>query len=670
VSVGLAICGYACAACVSEWCAWFPWISSVVCVVCVVRFPTIVRACHAACNAHLVPTLRALHHRVPRSYKRAHVPGRVEGVCCVPRNTRFPRADFFLLMNFEGEGTKQNNQSVSEGAPLLERPTPSEVDKDPALHQIDTHLRLPPLLQSTDLGRKILPAIAAGYADDPMSKNGVRKPFRWFDDYIVLDDPSITTNLRVYVPGASILPEEPESSLRRIIVNSSHKAVGHQSSEKSYIIARQNFYWPGMKRDFDEFCRSCSECQRVKDLTTKPFGIAQILEIPVQPWDSISMDFVGPLPSSNGYKHIMVIMDRFSAAIILVPLKDTFSARDVADVFLVHVYARYGLPKSIVSDRDARFTSHFWQASHRQIGVDLLMATSFHQNTNGQVERANRTIAQMLRIFARHRPTEWARHLWRVEHAVNHSPTSTMQRSPNEIQFGHAPRFLPLQYDSNVPAVNSYLQQQAVDNAVARDVLLAARYRQADVAAKRRNPNRQFEVGQFVLYKRRTYGKGTSRKLTDIWKGPYQITQIDSSTGNCTLALPKTKRIYPIFATDKLKLFHGDPSNATPPPSLDEEQEHDDSLYNIEKILDHKKVDGKDWWYIKWENYGPEDNSWEPDENVRDAGIDAIIEFLSDRDPDYASTAVTLPPDFFYPSDDSFCSSDSESSLSTLSDRE
>jgi hypothetical protein len=148
-----------------------------------------------------------------------------------------------------------------------------------------------------------------------MSKNGVRKPFRWFDDYIVLDDPSITTNLRVYVPAASILPEEPGSSLRRIIVNSSHKAVGHQSSENSYIIARQNFYWPGMKRDFDEFCRSCSECQRVKDLATKPFGVAQILDIPVQPWDSIAMDFVGPLPSSNGYKYIMVIMDRFSAKI-------------------------------------------------------------------------------------------------------------------------------------------------------------------------------------------------------------------------------------------------------------------------------------------------------------------------------------------------------------------
>jgi hypothetical protein len=306
------------------------------------------------------------------------------------------------------------------------------------------------------------------------------------------------------------------------------------------------------------------------------------------------------------------------------------------------------------------------------------MATSFHQNTNGQVERANRTIGQMLRIFTRHRPGDWARHLCRVEHAFNHSPTSTMQRSPHEIQFGHIPRFLPLQFDSNVPAVNEYLDQQAVDNAVARDALLAARYRQADIAAKRRNPKRHFEVGQYVFYKRRTYTKGTNQKLADIWEGPYKITHIDASTGNCTLSLPKGKRVYPIFATDKLKLYHGNPNNAIPPPSDDEEP--DQTLYNIEEILDHKKVNGQDWLYIKWANYGPEDNSWEPDENVRDFGADAILEFLSkrnqqstgnDEDTEYNSTAVYLPHDFFFPSDEeSFCSSDSEYSLPSPSEKD
>jgi hypothetical protein len=258
------------------------------------------------------------------------------------------------------------------------------LEESPHPQQFDTHDRLPPLLQDTDLGYKLLPAIINAYAEDPMVRNGVRQPCRWFNDkYIVLDDPSITTNLRVYIPEASIIPDEPASSIRQMIINRSHKAVGHQSSEKSYIIARQSFYWPGMKRQFDEFCRQCVDCQRTKDLTTKPQGEAHILEIRLRPWESIAIDFLGPFTSCNRYKNIMVIIDRFSSAIILIPLKDTFSARDVADVFLMHYYARYGLPTSIVSDRDTRFTSHFWQGLHRQIGIDSLMATSFHQNVTG-----------------------------------------------------------------------------------------------------------------------------------------------------------------------------------------------------------------------------------------------------------------------------------------------
>jgi hypothetical protein len=176
----------------------------------------------------------------------------------------------------------------------------------------------------------------------------------------------------------------------------------------------------------------------------------------------------------------------------------------------------------------------------------------------------------------------------------------------------------------------------------------------------------------------RTYTKGTNRKLADIWEGPYKITHIDASTGNCTLSLPKGKRVYPIFATDKLKLYHGNPNDAIPPPSDDEEP--DETLYNIEEIRDHKKVNGQDWWYIKWANYGPEDNSWEPDENVRDFGADAILEFLSkrnqrstgnDEDTEYNSTAVSLPHDFFFPSDEeSFCSSDSEYSLPSPSEND
>jgi hypothetical protein len=96
----------------------------------------------------------------------------------------------------------------------------------------------------------------------------------------------------------------------------------------------------------------------------------------------------------------------------------------------------------------------------------------------------------------------------------------------------------------------------------------------------------------------------------------------------------------------------------TPPSSETEPQE--DKLYEVNEILDHKRENGKDYWYISWLGYGLEDNSWEPDDYVRDDAADAIYEYLSKqaRDSDFTTTAVSLPAYFFYPSpDESFCSS-------------
>jgi hypothetical protein len=292
------------------------------------------------------------------------------------------------------------------------------------------------------------------------------------------------------------------------------------------------------------------------------------------------------------------------------------------------------------------------------------MSTAFHQITNGQVERANRTIGQMLRIFTNNNQNEWAHHLWRVEHAFNNSPTSTMDgRSPQEIMYGHIPRSLPAVSTSNVPAVNEYLEQQEVDNAVARDSLIAARYRQANIASRRRNQKNPFEVGQLAFYKKLTREKGKVRKLTAIWEGPYEITDIDEATGNCTLKLPKDKRIHPVFASDRLKPFRGQTSMLPTPPRSDSEADpQEDKLYEVNEILDHKRENGQDYWYVSWLGYGPEDNSWEPDDYVRDGAADAIYEYLSRqaRDSDFTTTAVSLPAYFFYPSPgESFCSASS-----------
>jgi hypothetical protein len=177
------------------------------------------------------------------------------------------------------------------------------------------------------------------------------------------------------------------------------------------------------------------------------------------------------------------------------------------------------------------------------------------------------------------------------------------ERSPNEIMYGHVPRTLPVISTSNVPAVNDYLEQQEVDNVVARDALLAAQYRQANIAARRGNTRKPFEVGQLPFYKKLTREKGKVHKLTAIWEGPYEITEINADTGNCTLKLPKDKRIHPVFAPGQLKPFC-DRNLLFLTPQLSE-ADPEEKMYDVKEILDRKRENGKDYRYVSWAGYGP-----------------------------------------------------------------
>jgi transposase InsO family protein len=156
------------------------------------------------------------------------------------------------------------------------------------------------------------------------------------------------------------------------------------------------------------------------------------------------MDFVGPLTESQGFKNILVIMDRFSGFLLCFRLPEKYSAIHAADTFLHTFYGRYGLPETIISDRDSRFTGKFWQTLQKTMGIEFLMSTAFHQETNGQVERTNKTIMQMLRIYANSPGSNWAGNLWRVEYAHNTAKATWHDKSQFEMVHGHPPIEIPL----------------------------------------------------------------------------------------------------------------------------------------------------------------------------------------------------------------------------------
>ena len=120
------------------------------------------------------------------------------------------------------------------------------------------------------------------------------------------------------------------------------------------------------------------------------------LPIPDRSWQSIGMDFMGPLPKSNNFDYLLVVIDQLMSLVYLVPTTTMVTARGVTWLILKEVMRLHGIPESIVSDRDTKFTSIFWKELHRLMGSKLLMSTVFHPQTDGATEQANRSIAQIL----------------------------------------------------------------------------------------------------------------------------------------------------------------------------------------------------------------------------------------------------------------------------------
>ncbi|KAJ0705064.1 putative nucleotidyltransferase, Ribonuclease H [Helianthus annuus] len=330
---------------------------------------------------------------------------------------------------------------------------------------------------------------------------------------------------RIWVPK--------QGEIRNRILEEAHKSryTVHLGNNKMYQDLRNNFWWIGMKKDIAEYVSKCLTCSQVKAEHQKPSGLLQQLEMPVWKWELITMDFVTKLPRTRkGNDAIWVIVDRLTKSAHFLPMKETFSMERLAKLYVDEVVSLHGVPLSIVSDRDSRFTSHFWTSFQKAMGTRLNLSTAYHPQTDGQSERTIQTLEDMLRACVIDFGGNWDSHLPLIEFSYNNSYHSSIETAPFEALYGRKCRTPVCWAEIGESQLSGpEIVQETTDKITQiKERLKTARDRQKSYADNRRKPL-EFQVGDKVLLKVSPW-KGVVRfgkkgKRSPRYVGPFPIMQ-------------------------------------------------------------------------------------------------------------------------------------------------
>jgi hypothetical protein len=231
----------------------------------------------------------------------------------------------------------------------------------------------------------------------------------------------------------------------------------HPGSSKMYQDLKANFWWSNMKVDIDKYVSECDTCQRIKASHLKASGTLQPLPIPSWKWDDISIDFVFELPlTSKNHDSVWVIVDRLTKTTHFIPVHTNYNAKDYASLYIEHIVCLHGVLKTIISDRGSLFVSHFWEQLHLSLGTKIIRYSAYCSKIDGQIERVNHILEDILRACVVHFDKSWDKCLALVEFSYNYSYQASLKMAPYEALYGHRCR-TPLNW-SQIGRGNSLVQ--------------------------------------------------------------------------------------------------------------------------------------------------------------------------------------------------------------------
>ncbi|GJP43485.1 hypothetical protein CLOM_g2939, partial [Closterium sp. NIES-68] len=230
--------------------------------------------------------------------------------------------------------------------------------------------------------------------------------------------------------------------LRQLLFEEYHDVLyaGHFGSNKTLTGIAKHYYWPHLADDVQKFVTSCDTCQRMKSSKQKKAGLLQPLPVPEQPWLVVSLDFITGLPpTTSGHDAILVVIDKFSKMGHFIPTHTTARTEETAQLFVRYIISQHGIPTTLISDRDPKFTSKFWKELMSLLGTKLAMSSAYHPQTDGQTERLNQIVEQLLRAACKDEISKWDLHLPVLEFAYNNATHAATGQTPFFLCYGRHP---------------------------------------------------------------------------------------------------------------------------------------------------------------------------------------------------------------------------------------
>ena len=379
---------------------------------------------------------------------------------------------------------------------------------------------------------------------------------------------------RLYFDQRLWIPEDEALVLAVIKAHHDVPSAGHPGRERTYQLVKANYFWPGMMKSIRQFTKSCHTCRRTKAFRNAYSGSLHQLNVPDDPFKHIAIDFVVDLPPSmmdgTEYRNILTITDRLTKLRHYVPCTDMDSI-STAKLFYRHVYSRFGIPDTVVSDRGPQFTSVFMKRLYERLQIKRSLSSAFHPESDGQSENTNQIMEQYLRAYTDWLQTDWVEWLPAAEFAANNHVSETTKVTPFYAAYGFHPRWgvepptpLPAtvaRAKLDADSADKFAEKMEELHAFLKTRMTYAQGCYEQAAAKSRSPAPCYAPGDMVwLDARNIKTERPSKKLDHKNMGPYPVIE-RVQTNAYKLKLDEQMRIHNVFHTSLLR-----PTADDPPP--------------------------------------------------------------------------------------------------------